>query len=611
MASNTIAGYCRISFDDELDRDNTSIENQKDIIEDYVKNNFPNYRLELFVDRDRSGYTFEQREGYQKLRKKLFRHEIDILVIKDFSRFSRRNSRGLCELEDLRDAGIRIISINDGIDFPRNDDWLKIQFQFLLNEMPVVDTSKKIKSVIKRKQEEGQWICSAPYGYTITKDNKFEVIEEQAAVIKEIFRLYLTGLGIKKVAEEMTRRNIPTPLMSKTEGFERNGTVIQRKKPPKKEWNGTSISQIIHNDFYIGVFRQRKFTRTKINGDDIRLDVKNHIVFENHHEAIISKETFNAAQDAISDRCKKSYRGIKKFDNRYSGILFCGDCGSPMFARRRSENLREAYVCGNYMKFGNKACTNHRIWTDVMDDILKSYLEVINNNSLPILQDIDKSINGVKKNTKSIDSEKKAIENLKKRLEEEKEKIITLRKRRVLDIIKHPDQEDELNETYSLLESETSATIDGLNNQIAIIENNSEILNSAIEKITSSKDVIESILNNKLDKCVIKEIANKIVVNKDYIEIELSPNIENILKYISLSEGEKIINFNLDTIYSSKLKLEQLSDNRHPNVSKVYSVYVVKNGDPLETTSTLKQYDVQFAVSLIKLIKNLLKENDQ
>ena len=98
-----IAGYARISVDEELDRDNVSIENQKSIIEDFVTTHFPNSTLTFFEDRDRSGYTFEQREGYQEMRRGLMRHKYDILIVKDFSRFSRRNSRGLVELEDLRD----------------------------------------------------------------------------------------------------------------------------------------------------------------------------------------------------------------------------------------------------------------------------------------------------------------------------------------------------------------------------------------------------------------------------------------------------------------------------------------------------------------------------
>ena len=96
-----IAGYCRISVDEEQDRDNTSIENQKAIIEDFVKQRFPDSTLTFYEDRDRSGYTFEQREGYQAMRRELMGRRKDILIVKDFSRFSRRNGRGLVELEDL------------------------------------------------------------------------------------------------------------------------------------------------------------------------------------------------------------------------------------------------------------------------------------------------------------------------------------------------------------------------------------------------------------------------------------------------------------------------------------------------------------------------------
>lgn len=87
-----IAGYARISVDEELDRDNVSIENQKAIIEDFVKHRFPDSTLTFYEDRDRSGYTFEQREGYQEMRRGLMSHKYDILIVKDFSRFSRRNS---------------------------------------------------------------------------------------------------------------------------------------------------------------------------------------------------------------------------------------------------------------------------------------------------------------------------------------------------------------------------------------------------------------------------------------------------------------------------------------------------------------------------------------
>ena len=90
MERYNIAGYCRISVDEEMDRENTSIENQKAIIEDFVQHKFPDSTLVFYEDRDRSGYTFEQREGYQQMRKKLMSHEFDILIVKDFSRFHNK-----------------------------------------------------------------------------------------------------------------------------------------------------------------------------------------------------------------------------------------------------------------------------------------------------------------------------------------------------------------------------------------------------------------------------------------------------------------------------------------------------------------------------------------
>ena len=225
-----IAGYARISVDDEQDQKNISIENQKAIIEDYVKTRFPSSTLTFFEDRDRSGYTFDQREGYQEMRRGLMRHKYDILIIKDFSRFSRRNSRGLVELEDLRDAGVRIISIGDGIDFPNDDDWLKIQFQFLVNEMPVTDTSRKVRSVVKRRQNDGEWICAAPYGYLVTEDKHFEIIPTEAETVRRIFDLYSNaGWGYKNIANYLTDQGVPTPRMSERMRKEAAGKKTKRE----------------------------------------------------------------------------------------------------------------------------------------------------------------------------------------------------------------------------------------------------------------------------------------------------------------------------------------------------------------------------------------------
>ena len=255
-----IAGYCRISVDEELDKDNTSIENQKSLITDYVTRTFPKAQLDFYADRDRSGYTFEQREQYQELRKELFRKKYDILIIKDFSRFSRRTSRGLVELEDLRDAGVRIISIGDGIDFPTSDDWMAIQFRFLVNEMPVTDTSKKVKAVINNRQKEGKWICAVPYGYvmTNTKTMKFKVDEASSEIVRKVFQLYADGWGYKKIANYLTDNHIPTP--RKTEEMRKEAEGEEFIVRSKDVWSVVTISSMLTNDFYIGTLKAAKIS---------------------------------------------------------------------------------------------------------------------------------------------------------------------------------------------------------------------------------------------------------------------------------------------------------------------------------------------------------------
>lgn len=127
------------------------------------------------------------------------------------------------------------------------------------------------------------------------------------------------------------------------------------------------------NDFYIGTLRQRKYTRKRINGPDKRLNAEENIVFENHHTPIVSTREFMKAQQQLKTRTKNNYRGTKKYDNDYSGFLFCGECGSPMFSMSRPD-LAPAYTCGTYHKRGLKGCTSHHIRVDVLDTVLKNML---------------------------------------------------------------------------------------------------------------------------------------------------------------------------------------------------------------------------------------------
>ena len=558
-----IAGYCRISVDDELDRDNVSIENQKAIIRDFVGHKFPGAELVFFEDRDRSGYTFEQREGYQAMRRELMAHRLDILVIKDFSRFSRRNSRGLVELEDLRDAGVRIISIGDGIDFPNDDDWLKIQFQFLINEMPVTDTSKKVKSVIRRRQEDGRWICAAPYGYIVNKKQQFEVVPVEADIVRRIYRMYIDGWGYKKIANSLTDEGIPTPRMAERERKIAEGEDYRRSV--KSAWSIATVQGILDNDFYIGTLRQGKYTRAKINGRDILRDEVEQIVIENHHQPIMDYRTFAAVRALREKRAKYNYRGVKINENVYSGFLECGDCGAPMFALSRRD-LKPAYTCGTYHRRGTAGCTTHHLRVDKLDELVKLYVKKVRDNSAEMLEKLNAEL---AREPEDVAETERSAANLEDVLLDAQEELNATKRQRVRDIMRHPENEAVLEATYDELEADLMRKIEGLQSQIEHVTDRRNTIIRANRAAKTAMEVFDDIITKPhLEKQDLELIIERIRVYEDHVEIRLKADIDTLLRRGELPEPD-----------TEPVTVLQTSTH-HPD--RTISANIVSDGDPLE-----------------------------
>jgi len=567
-----IAGYARISVDDELDRDNISIENQKAIITDYVKRRFPGSMLTFYEDRDRSGYTFEQREGYQAMRKGLMSHQYDMLIVKDFSRFSRRNSRGLVELEDLRDAGVRIISIGENIDFPGGDNWMQIQFQFLVNELPVTDASKKVRNVIKRRQADGEWLCAAPYGYIINKRREFEIVPTEAEIVRKIFDLYNNdGWGYKRIANYLTDQGVPTPRMSEQMRKEADGQEYKRQV--KAAWAIVTVQGILDNDFYIGTLRQGKYTRAKINGKDVKRDDGEHIVIEDHHQAIIDYRTFATTLALREKRTRSNYRGVKIYDNVYSGFLECGDCGSPMFSMSRSD-LKPAYTCGTYHRRGLKGCTSHHIRVDRLDDLMKSYVRKLMENSAAMIDQLNRDLD--RENDDIAETEQSA-DHLAEVLDELMEEMKVTKRQRIREIMKKPDQEAAIEATYDELEADLQKKIDGLNHQIDLLSDKRNMVIKVNRAAKTALDVFADILSKEaLDRNDLELIIDRVLVFEDHLEIKLQRDIDALLR---CGTPEDAVNFKSGIEDILHCRFVQRSEKRP---DKVFDVNVISNGDPLE-----------------------------
>jgi len=593
-----IAGYCRISVDEELDRDNTSIENQKKIIKEFVKTRFPKCKLTIYEDRDRSGYTFEQREQYQRLRKRLMGGEISILIVKDFSRFSRRNSKGLVELEDLRDAGVRIISIGDSIDYPTYDDWTSIQFRFLINEMPVTDTSKKVRNVISRRQADGEWICTVPYGYIITNMKKQEIaiVPDEAEVIRKVFELYNDGWGYKKISNYLTEMKIPTPRMKEIERILERGDECKLKSKP--EWSIVTVQGILMNDFYIGTLRQHKYTRKSIHGIDKKLDESEHFVFENHHEPIVDYKTFAYTQELLKKRTTSHYRGIKKYDNVYSGFMTCGDCGAPMFSMSRGD-LAPAYICGSYHRRGLKGCSSHHVRVDFLDKLLKDYVRMVRDNSADMIKELELAI---KKESVEVQESETTFALLENQLSEAKDELKAVKKRKIKEIAKADEDSIEIiEETYAEIEEELMNRIKGIQNQIELsVDKRNDIIR--VNRLAKTAiDIFNDILEkDTLDKRDLELLIDRITVYEGKINIRLKPDIDNLLQVAAATtfryeenDGEDIlekienpeksaVNFNVDSkvIENSLTTKVRMKAKNHPE--RLFTVNVISSGDPLE-----------------------------
>lgn len=567
-----IDGYARISVDLQEDsHENTSIENQKRIIRDFVTKEFPDAELTIYEDRDRSGYTFSQRENYQKMRKELINGDVRILIVKDFSRFSRRNSLGLLELETLRDAGIRIISIGDNIDYPTRDDWMLIQFKFLMNEMPVTDTSKKIKQMIDNRQKNGQWICAVPYGYRITntKEMTYEIDPPAAEVVREVFRLYNLGWGYKKIANHLTDGGVPTPRANEIAQKEAEGKAT--KLTARNEWSIITVQAILKNDFYIGTLRQRKYTRKGINGKDVKLGDEDNIVIENAHEPIVDGKTFAYTKEQLRLRSNGNYRGEKKYATDYSGFMFCGDCGSPMFSMSRPD-LSPAYTCGTYHKRGLKGCTSHHIRVDVLDRLLKEFILRVCDNCKGMIDELQKMIDEQPEREEQLGA---TVESIETQLGEAKAKLKALYKEKMLIDAGLSDAKSRTKAAlYDEMEEELLTRIEMLEKQFSDVNNMRNNMITANRKAKTVIEVFDGVLKKeKLDKRDIGLIVEKITVFEDHLNVKLKSDVDELL---SLEDTEHTVNFKSG---SKDIAVTQKSAKR---ADKVFTVNVIREGDPLE-----------------------------
>ena len=444
-----------------------------------------------------------------------------------------------------------------------------------------------------KRNAHTEFIC-----YILNKQQIFEVVPTEAEVIRTIFKLYLDGWGYKKIANYLTDNNVPTPRMSECERRAAAGEPVRRKT--KAAWAIVTVQGILDNDFYIGTLRQGKFTRVKINGSDRKLDEREHRVFEHHHQEIIDYRTFATVRALRESRSTNNYRGVKVNDNVYSGLLVCGDCGSPMFAMSRSD-LAPAYTCGTYHRRGLKGCTSHHIRVETLDALVKDYVRKVRDNSSSMLERLNADL---EKEQADIAETKRTEENLEALLLEKQEELKATKRQRIRDIMKHPEQEKLLEETYDELEAELTQRIAGIQHQIEFASDKRNTIIRINRVAKTAIDVFNDILEKPaLDRNDLNLMIEKIRVYEDHIEVQLKADIDSLLKTGALPEDTG--NFKSDT-ESNELHLVGTDAASRPRVDVGIDPYEIESAhsgiDPYETEIVQRaknHEDKVFRVSVI------------
>lgn len=420
-----LGAYLRLSVDDD-DRDvSNSINNQRQIIDDYVLRH-PELKIyKYYIDDGKTGMNY-RRSGFVEMKEDIDAGRIQGVIVKDLSRFGREHCDTIYLIKkEFRLKRIRFISIVDNFDlygsnYLQNND-MNLPFKIIVNDVYCQNISNNIRIVQERKQKAGLFIGShARYGYRKDPDNKYHLLidEEPAEVVRQMFQMALQGYNPGEIRRWLNENDIPSPTVYK----KMQGSTYQcpKKLESTTYWTDASVRQILKCEMYIGNMVQH--TKQKISYDidkTVNIPKTEQRIVEGTHEAVIDKDTFDKVQTILKQR-----RRVPDFRNvsMYRGILFCGDC--KRFLQKTTRTKGVVFRCPTYAHEGPKYCSAHYISESQLNSIV---LKEIRKNVSKSLQAMD--IKSYAQRTKqnhnaSIQERIEALNKKKEELQNEKKQML-------------------------------------------------------------------------------------------------------------------------------------------------------------------------------------------
>ena len=371
-----VAVYIRLSREDGRCLDESeSVSNQRAIIRDHLASlqDGETYKVAgEYIDDGISGTTDDGRENFQRMLQDIRIGRVNCVIVKDLARSFRNYSDQGYYLDDwFPRHNVRFISLShqplDSYRNPQDMRSIAVPIQGVLNENHCAETSEKVREVFDMKRRRGEHIGSfAVYGYLKNPACKNSLIldNEAAAVVQDIFSMFLDGMSRKAIVQSLNARGILSPSAYKQR---RLGLKYRnpRSDPARPSlWSETTVTSVLKNRMYCGDMVQGRFRikSYKIHRQET-VPREDWYIVENTHEAIISRQNFQKAQRLLM-RNARTAPG-QKSPYLFSGFLRCAGCGGPM-ARIKSGG-RVYYCCRTYKERSKKACTKHTIRHDRLE----------------------------------------------------------------------------------------------------------------------------------------------------------------------------------------------------------------------------------------------------
>lgn len=508
--------YIRLSESDEdktYESESESITNQRNLLLDYVKTSGFTL-IDEYVDDGFTGTNFD-RPAFQRMLKDIESGRINCVITKDLSRLGRDYIQcGYYVEQYFPQKKIRYISILDQVDTfleTANNDIAP--FKALFNDMTSKDTSKKIRSILRNKKEQGKFIGSKPcYGYMRDPLDKGHLISdpEVAPIVKKIFQMSYSGIGVSDIVSYLNDNKILSPSMYKN--------TKSSSKQKVNVWTISSVNKLLKNRMYTGDMVQNVQTKLSYKSQKkISLEKEFWIIVENTHEPLVSKVVFDAIQNAPA-RIKNTHCNREK--RLLENLLVCKECGNSLSVLyRKNKNYKDnrywSVNCNKYARDPRRhLCYPHFFPYDKLEERI---MEVIKSTCQKYLDSLN-----VKELSKKLLLEQ---DSLKKEREKEKQQItekIEELKRKMDSLYDDKFKGIITVDNYSRLIEQTEKQISTLKNRIYELDNEEEQKKEDAKEITKYEVQIKSLLNlNEPNRELIKTLVKAIYIDKDKnIEIQ-------------------------------------------------------------------------------------------